>query len=74
MKTIRIFIASSAELTPERKEFDTLFNHLNPIYRTRGIYLEPVKWEFLGRSMGVEHKQEEYNREIRDCDICVIMF
>ena len=36
--------------------------------------LLPVKWEFLDASMGEEHKQEEYNRAIRECDLCVVMF
>lgn len=74
MRTVKIFLASSDELSPEREKFDTLFNHLNSIFTTRGIRLEPVKWEYLDASMGVLHKQEEYNREIRDCDICVVMF
>ena len=74
MKTIKVFIASSDELKPEREKFDTLFNHLNSIFTARGIRLEPVKWEFLDSSMGRLHKQEEYNREIKDCDICVVMF
>ncbi len=74
MKTIKVFIASSDELKPERDKFDTLFNHLNSIFTARGIRLEPVKWEFLDSSMGRLHKQEEYNREIKECDICVVMF
>ena len=74
MKTIKVFIASSDELKPERDKFDTLFNHLNSIFTARGIRLEPVKWEFLDSSMGRLHKQEEYNREIKKCDICVVMF
>ena len=74
MKTIKVFIASSDELKPEREKFDTLFNHLNSIFTARGIRLEPVKWEFLDSSMGRLHKQEEYNREIKECDICVVMF
>ena len=74
MKTIKVFIASSDELKPERDKFDTLFNHLNSIFTARGVRLEPVKWEFLDSSMGRLHKQEEYNREIKKCDICVVMF
>ena len=74
LRTVKVFIASSDELTPERKEFDTLFHHLNSIFTARGIRLEPVKWEFLDSSMGLLHKQEEYNREIKKCDICVVMF
>ena len=29
------------------------------------------KWEYLDSSMGVDHKQEEYNRVLRDCDAAV---
>ena len=74
MHTIKIFIASSDELLPEREKFDTLFAHLNKIFSARGIRLEASKWEFLDSSMGLSHKQEEYNREIKTCDICVVMF
>ena len=40
MKTIKIFLASSEELEMERLQFDSLFNHLNRIFRPRGLYLE----------------------------------
>lgn len=74
MRIVKVFIASSEELQPERERFDTLFNHFNNIFERRGIMLLPVKWEFLDASMGEEHKQEEYNRAIRECDLCVVMF
>ena len=74
MRTVKVFIASSKELTPERDKFDTLFAHLNEIYTARGVNLKSVKWEFLDSSMGIEHKQHEYNRELKTCDICVVMF
>lgn len=73
-RVVKVFIASSDELTTERKEFDSLFAHLNKIYTARGVALESVKWEFLDSSMGMEHKQEEYNRELKTCDICVVLF
>ena len=74
MRTVRVFIASSKELTPERKEFDTLFAHLNEIYTARGVNLKSEKWEFMDSSMGREHKQQEYNRKLKTCDICIVMF
>ena len=73
-RVIRVFIASSDELTSEREKFDTLFAHLNTIFEARGISLKPVKWEFLDSSAGPLHKQEEYNRELKTCDICVVVF
>lgn len=73
-RIIRVFIASSDELTPERNEFDTLFAHLNTIFEARGISLKTEKWEFLDSSAGPLHKQEEYNRVLKTCDICVVVF
>ncbi|MBQ8854362.1 MAG: tetratricopeptide repeat protein [Alistipes sp.] len=73
-RVVRVFIASSDELTPERKEFDTLFAHLNTIFEARGISLKTEKWEFLDSSAGPLHKQEEYNRVLKTCDICVVVF
>ncbi|MBQ8856189.1 MAG: hypothetical protein IJ023_08605 [Bacteroidales bacterium] len=51
MKTIKVFLASSDELEMERLLFDSLFNHLNRIFRPRGLYLELSKWEYLDSSM-----------------------
>ncbi len=73
-RVVRVFIASSDELKSEREAFDTLFAHLNSIFKVRGVMLETVKWEFLDSSAGSMHKQEEYNRELKTCDICVVMF
>ena len=74
MKTIKVFLASSEELAQERLQFDSLFNHLNRIFRPRGIYLELSKWEYLDSSMGPKHKQAEYNDELRTCDICLVLY
>lgn len=74
MKTIKVFLASSIELIEERKEFGFLFCHLNRIYRPRGIYLELVPWEYLDSSMGPLHKQQEYNKELDTCELCLVLF
>ena len=50
-RIVKVFIASSDELTPERDKFDSLLI-LNAIYTPRGIRLEPVRWEYLDSSMG----------------------
>ena len=47
MKTIKVFIASSEELKPERLEFTDMIQHLNRILKPRGVEIEPVKWEYL---------------------------
>ena len=73
MNTIKVFLASSEELEMERLRFDSLFNHLNRIFRPRGLYLELSKWEYLDSSMGPKHKQEEYNEELKTCEMCMVM-
>lgn len=74
MKTIKVFLASSDELLDERLQFDSLFNHLNRIFRPRGLYLELSKWEYLDSSMGPKHKQEEYNEELKTCELCLVIY
>lgn len=74
MKTIKVFLASSDELEMERLQFDSLFNHLNRIFRPRGLYLELSKWEYLDSSMGPKHKQDEYNEELKTCEMCMVMY
>ena len=74
MRTIKVFLASSEELEIERLQFDSLFNHLNRIFRPRGIYLELSKWEYLDSSMGPKHKQEEYNDELKTCEMCMVLY
>ena len=74
MKTIKVFIASSEELGQERLEIGDLFAHLNSIFKRRGIVLEVSKWEYLDESMGSLRKQDEYNREIKTCDMCMVLY
>lgn len=74
MKTIRVFIASSEELRLERLEFTDMIQQLNLILKHRGIEIEPVKWEYLDASMGALHKQEEYNKELKSCEICLVLY
>ena len=70
---IKVFVASSDELREERAELATPVLGLNGWLYSRGederVVLE--KWEYLPSSMGVDHKQEEYNRALRACDAAV---
>ena len=38
------------------------------------LNIQLVKWEFLDSSMGPKHKQEDYNEELHDCGICLVLF
>lgn len=74
MTTIKIFFASSKELELERDKFASLINQLNRIFKRRGLELELVIWEYLDSSMSKSRKQDEYNRELRLCEICLVVF
>ncbi len=74
MKTIKIFVASSEELSAERKELSEIVTNLNFILNKLDINIILVKWEYVDASMGMLHKQEEYNRYLRECEICMVLY
>jgi len=74
MKTIRIFLASSAELKDDRKEFEILINRKNKEYIKKEIFLELVLWEDFLDAMSATCLQDEYNKVIAECDIFVSLF
>ena len=74
MRIIKIFIASSEELTLERRVLTDMEIMLNNRLLKRGIMLILELWEHLDSSMGIKHKQEEYNDVLRECDMCIALF
>jgi len=52
----------------------SMFLHLNRILKPRNIQLEPVLWEYLDASMGPKHKQDEYNEELKTCEMCMVLY
>ncbi|MGM9764442.1 MAG: tetratricopeptide repeat protein, partial [Candidatus Cryptobacteroides sp.] len=74
MKQIKIFLASSEELRIERNEFSDLILELNTIFESWKLQLKLVKWEHLDSSMGILHKQEEYNTELSQCEMCLVLY
>lgn len=74
MRTIKVFLASSGELRNERLEFADLILQLNDLFEKRHIQLKLVKWEHLDASMGVKHKQEEYNDKLKECELCLTLY
>ena len=73
-KTIKIFVASSEELKEERRMLAELANSLNTKLEKLGIHVIMEEWENLDASMGVKHKQEEYNDKLRECDMCLVLY
>lgn len=74
MKTIKIFLASSEELRQERLELADLVESLNHSLAKLDLHVQLVKWEYLDASMGAKHKQEEYNEELRSCELCMVLY
>lgn len=74
MDTIRIFIASSAELEPERKSFRDFLSVENDRLHKKGLYLELYQWEHFLDAVSQTSLQDEYNKKIRESDIVVCLF
>ncbi|MEO1394918.1 MAG: COR domain-containing protein [Cyanobacteria bacterium J06634_5] len=73
-KTIRIFLASSAELREDRDAFDLYFRQQNDRLLQQGLYLEIVRWENFLDAMSNTRLQDEYNTAIQNCDVFVSLF
>lgn len=73
-KTVRIFLASSSELGDDRTKFELYLRQENDRLRSRGINLELICWENFLDAMSETRLQDEYNDEIKRCDIFVSLF
>jgi len=73
-KTIRIFLASSAELREDRDAFDLYFRQQNDRLLKQGLYLKIVRWENFLDAMANTRLQDEYNTAIQNCDVFVSLF
>lgn len=74
MKTIKIFIASSAELSEDREEVRETLSVENDRLHDRGIYLQLVQWEYFLDAVSEDRLQNDYNDAIAACDIVLSLF
>ena len=75
MTTIHIFLGSSlGELHENRMEIGNYVRKLNDIYRDRDVYIKLYECEDENAAMVSGRKQEEYNEEIRQSDIFLVLF
>lgn len=76
MNNYKIFLASSNELEKEREAFIVQINKLNDNYhrQNRRIRFEIVVWERAEKAFSDTRKQEEYNRDLRTCDLFVMLY
>ena len=74
MKHIKIFLASSEELTDDRNAFGNLVRRLDRIYEQRGIRVELFEWEDYDAAWSERGKQNEYNDQIKASDMFLALF
>ena len=74
MNTIRIFIASSAELLQDRKDFREFLGIENDRLHTKGVYLELIQWENFLDTISQTRLQDEYNKELKNSQIVICLF
>ena len=70
----KIFLASSSELREDRREFEIFVSRRNSSWVEKGIFLRVVTWEDFFDAMSKTRLQDEYNREVRDSHMFVMLF
>jgi formylglycine-generating enzyme required for sulfatase activity len=73
-KPLKIFLASSAELENDRREFEIFISRKNKTLHNRGLSIELVMWEDFIDAMSRTRLQDEYNKAVEECDIFVMLF
>lgn len=73
-KDIHIFLASSEELSDDRKFINELIGKLQSSYTQRGIRLILDQWENQNPAFKGERTQNEYNSLVRKSDLFVALF
>lgn len=71
IKKYRIFLASPADLVADQRELVAFINQNIGHWRTIGIFLELVIWERFPDS---PEEQEEFQKNMQNCDLCVRIF
>jgi len=74
VRTVRLFLASSAELRADRDAFDLYVRQQNDHLRQQGIYFEVVRWEHFLDAMSETRLQDAYNEAVRNADVFVSLF
>jgi len=72
--TVKIFLASSAELKEDRDALRLYISHQNDKWHKNGVYIELVQWEFFLDVMSKTRLQDEYNKALKECDIFLSLF
>lgn len=73
MKKIKIILASSNELKPERERFELEIYRKCKSWFDKGIFLHLDIWEDLSARMSTTRSQDEYNKFVRSADLFVLL-
>jgi len=73
-KAYRIFLASSYELKEDREQFEIFIGRQNNLLKDKNVYLQTVLWEDIGAEVYPTHKQDHYNKELKTCDVFVMLY
>lgn len=69
-----LFLASSAELSEDRKEFEIFVNRKNKDWVSKGVFIELIIWEDFLDAVSRTRLQDDYNKAITECDLFVMLF
>jgi small GTP-binding protein len=74
IRILKLFLASSNELIEEREKIEQALGRKNKSFRKQGFLIELLIWEdgkHIGRSL---RSQDNYNLEIKQCNLFVMLF
>ena len=74
MKTYRIFLASSSELTDERIAATAAMAEFSVLNPEHNVVFSPVKWELFASTYKDARKQSEYNATIPSCSLFMMLY
>src|SRR6476646_3476220 len=73
MKKIKIFLASSNELKPEREQFEIEIYRKCKSWFDKRIFLHLDIWEDLSARLSLTGSQSEYNKFVKDADVFLFL-
>ena len=74
LKDIRIFVASSKELLPERNALAYFVLAHEDEFARRGFRVRLSKWEYVDPTMTEERTEDRYLDEMLNCDAVLMLF
>lgn len=74
LRTVKLFLASSSELKPEREKIERFIAKENRNLIAQSIFIDLVIWEDLKLGFHGNRIQDYFNEQMLKCDIVVFLF